>query len=208
LFLVLPCVLGLALLAQPIVALLYERRSFDALDTAKTALALRAYGYGLLFYSWLKVLQPAFYAIERRWWPLVASLLALGLNIGCNWWFVFVLKLGHESLAMTTSITAAVNFLLLYAVMRGFTRGMETGHLLGLFARLVLPCAVMAAVCLAADRWIFASPGWTGLAWRAASLTGVVAAAAAVYFALARLLRVPEAAESLDLILRRFGRTR
>ena len=40
--------------------------------------ALRAYGYGLLFYAWLKVLQPAFYAIDKRWLPMMVSIFALG----------------------------------------------------------------------------------------------------------------------------------
>ena len=206
LFLVLPCVLGLLLLAEPIVALLYERKSFSAFDTAKTAAALRAYGYGLLFYSGLKVLQPAFYAIERRWWPMMVSFLALGMNIGLNWWFVFGLKLGHESLALTTSITAALNFLLLYTVMRRFARGLETGALLGLLARLAVPCLVMALLCLAADRWLFAAPGWHGFGWRAGSLGGVVAAAAVAYFSLAHALRVPEATEAFGMLARRLGR--
>ena len=92
--------------------------------------ALRAYGYGLVFYAWLKVLQPAFYAIDKRWFPMMVSFLALGLNLGFNYLFVFVMKWGHESLALTTSITASVNFLLLYLAMRKFAGDLETGGLL------------------------------------------------------------------------------
>ena len=47
-FLVLPSTLGLVLLAEPIVSVLYERGAFDATDRLQTAGALRAYGYGLL----------------------------------------------------------------------------------------------------------------------------------------------------------------
>ena len=54
----------------------------------ETALALRAYGYGLVFYAALKVLQPAFYAIDKRWFPMAVSFLALGLNLGFNYLFV------------------------------------------------------------------------------------------------------------------------
>ncbi len=205
-FLVLPCVLGLMLLADPIVALLYERRSFDAVDTAKTAAALRAYGCGLLFYSWLKVLQPAFYAIERRWWPMLVSFLALGMNLGLNWWFVFGLHWGHESLALTTSITAAVNFLLLFVVMRRFAGGLEIRAMAGLLGRLALPCLVLTVMCLAADRWLFGVAGWHGFWWRAVTLGGVVAAVAVVYFSLARVLQVAEAAEAFGVITRRLGR--
>lgn len=206
LFLVLPCVVGLALLADPIVALLYERRSFDARDTAMTAAALRAYGYGLLCYSWLKVLQPSFYAIDRRWWPMFVSLLDLGLNIAFNWLFVFKLQLGHQSLAFTTSITATFNFLLLYTVMHRLAGGLETASLAAMLGRLALPTLAMAALCLGADHWLFANPGWTGLAWRASSLGGVIAAAAITYFLAARALHVAEAGEAISMVLRRLGR--
>jgi putative peptidoglycan lipid II flippase len=90
-FLVLPSTIGLVLLAGPIVSVLYERGAFDAVDRIQTAGALRAYGYGLLCYAWLKVLQPAFYAIDKRWLPMMVSFFTLALNLGFNWFFVFVM---------------------------------------------------------------------------------------------------------------------
>ena len=72
-FLVLPSMVGLVVLADPIVSVLYERGAFDAVDRAQTAAALRAYGYGLLCSASLKVLQPAFYAMDRRWMCLVLA---------------------------------------------------------------------------------------------------------------------------------------
>jgi transcriptional regulator with XRE-family HTH domain len=80
----------------------------------------RAYAYGLLGYAWLKVLQPAFYAVDKRWLPMMVSILALLLNLAFNWFFVFVMRWGHESLALTTSISATVNFLILFVAMRRF----------------------------------------------------------------------------------------
>ena len=83
-FLVFPSTVGLVVLAEPIISLIYERGQFDAVDRVATAGALQAYGCGLLFYAGLKVLQPAFYAIDKRWLPMIASLMALVVNIGCN----------------------------------------------------------------------------------------------------------------------------
>jgi putative peptidoglycan lipid II flippase len=202
-FLVLPSMLGLVLLAGPIASVLYERGAFDAHDRLQTAAALRAYGYGLLCYAWLKVLQPAFYAIEKRWIPMLVSILALGVNIGFNWFFVFVMRWGHESLALTTSISATLNFLILYLAMRRFAGDIGTADLLSLMLKLAAAGAAMAAVCLAADRWFFMDPAHLPFWLRASGLAVTVCAAAVVYFLMASLLRVAEARDALEMITRR-----
>jgi len=202
-FLVLPSTLGLILLAEPLVSLLYERRAFDAHDRMQTAIALRAYGYGLLFYAWLKVLQPAFYAIDKRWFPMLVSIFALGVNLGCNYLFVIIFHWGHQSLALTTSITACLNFAILFAVMRKFSGGLDTARLLGLLAKLLLAGAVLAAVCLAATHFPLRDPGQLPLLPRCGWLTLTIGVAAAGYFLTTKLLRVPEADEALAILLRK-----
>ena len=204
-FLVLPATLGLVLLAGPIVSVLYERGAFDAHDRLQTAAALRAYGYGLLCYAWLKVLQPAFYAIDKRWLPMMVSILALAVNIGCNWFFVFVMRWGHASLALTTSISATLNFLVLYFAMRKFAGDIGTVELFALLGKLALAGAAMAAVCVAADRWFFADPAQLSFWLRAGGLAFTMGAAATVYFSAAHLLRVAEAREALKMVTRRLG---
>jgi putative peptidoglycan lipid II flippase len=205
-FLVLPSMLGLVLLAGPIVSVLYERGAFDAHDRLQTAAALRAYGYGLLCYAWLKVLQPAFYAIEKRWLPMMVSIFALVLNLAFNWFFVFVMRWGHESLALTTSISATVNFLILFIAMRKFAGDIGTADLLSLMIKLAVAGAAMAAVCLAANRFFFMDPAHLPFWLRAGGLMVTVGVAALVYFAAARLLKVAEARDALEMITRRLRR--
>jgi putative peptidoglycan lipid II flippase len=205
-FLVLPSTIGLVCLAGPITSVLYERGAFDATDRLQTAAALRAYGYGLLFYAWLKVLQPAFYAIEKRWLPLLVSVLALATNAGLNAWFVLVLHLGHESLALTTSISAVLNFIILYVAMRRFAGSLQTGPLAALLVKLAIAGAVMATLCLAADRFVFANPGAMPLLVRAAALAATIAAAAGVFFAMSHLLRVAECREATAMLVKKIRR--
>ena len=205
-FLVLPSTLGLVLLAEPIVSVLYERGAFDGIDRTQTAVALRAYGYGLVCYAWLKVLQPAFYAIDKRWLPMMVSIFALGLNLGFNWFFVFVMRWGHESLALTTSITASANFLILYLAMRRIVGDIGTRDLLSLLIKLAGAGAAMAAVCVAANRFFFMDPAHLPFWLRAGGLVVTVGVAALVYFATARLLKVHEASDALDMVTRRLKR--
>lgn len=205
-FLVLPSTVGLVLLAEPIISVVFERGRFDAADRIATAGALRAYGYGLLFYAGLKVIQPAFYAIDKRWLPMLCSILALFLNLGFNWFFVYHLHWGHESLAVTTSIIATVNFLLLYRAMRSVGGDPDSRRLVGMTFKTLLAAGVMAGVCLAANHWIFRDPAHLPSIVRLAALAATVAAAAAAYFAAAKILRIGEADDAYSMVMRKLGK--
>jgi putative peptidoglycan lipid II flippase len=112
---------------------------------------------------------------------------------------------GHEALALTTSISATINFLILFVAMRKFSGDFGTAELLHLLGKLLLAGALMAAVCVTADRVFLADPAALPL-WQRAGILGLtVGVAAAVYFMAARLLRVAEAREALEMVTRRLG---
>lgn len=207
-FLVLPSALGLWFLAEPIISVIFERGAFHAAARLETAAALRGYGIGLLAYSWLKVLQPAFYAANRRWIPMIVSFIAIALSITSNWYFVAVRHMGVEALALTTSMVAMVNFLILYISMLKISDGLDTSALIVLCLKLVGAGAAMVGVCLLAQHYLFHDLGQLTQHTRAIRLFATVGAAAATYFLTARVLRVEEARESLDLILKRFRRSK
>lgn len=103
----LPAAFGLAVLSQPIVRLLFEYGNFTPLDTQATAVALLMYAVGLWAYSVVKVLVPAFYAIENTRIPVLSSVMSIGLTIGLN--LLMVRSLGYWGLALGTSIAAIFN---------------------------------------------------------------------------------------------------
>jgi putative peptidoglycan lipid II flippase len=205
-FLVFPATVGLVVLAEPIISLLYERGRFDAADRLATAGALRAYGCGLLFYAGLKVLQPAFYAIEKRWLPMIASLMALVVNIACNYTFVFVLKWGHESLALTTSIVASMNFIFLYFAMKHYAGDIGTKGLLVAFAQIGAATFSLGGVCVIGNKLLLSDLGRMAIWEKGLWLGTVIAAAGITYLAVARLLRVEEIGDFLAMVKRKAGR--
>jgi putative peptidoglycan lipid II flippase len=203
-FLVLPSALGLCFLAEPIISALFQHGKFTADNRLVTAAALRGYGLGLLAYSWLKVLQPAFYAADRRWVPMLVSFFAIALSISSNWYFVVVRGMGVEALALTTSIVATVNFGILYFAMSRITSGLETRTLAFLFAKLVTAGLAMVGVCLLADRWVFYDLTAMSSLARIGGLAVVIPLAGGIYFVIARLLGVEEALEFTEILARRF----
>src|SRR5437773_10823787 len=82
--LTIPSAIGLAMLASPIISVIYQHGRFTAEMTRQTAGALQFYAIGLVSYAVLKVLVPAFYAIGKRNTPMVVSFLAIGANLFLN----------------------------------------------------------------------------------------------------------------------------
>src|SRR5438105_14488823 len=73
LLLTIPAAIGLIILARPIISVIYEHGRFDARATEQTAAALQFYAIGLAAYAAIKVLAPAFYALDKRFLPMLVS---------------------------------------------------------------------------------------------------------------------------------------
>jgi len=205
--LTIPSAIGLVILAEPIIALIYQHGRFTAEATMRTAEALRFYAIGLVGYSAVKVLAPAFYALDKRNLPMVVSLLSIAVNFCLNWFFTWNLGLGHRGLALSTSLVAVINFLILYAMMRRYTGRLETGAMIKTLAKLLLAGALLAGICLLAQQFIFAAPGST--AWKQLSgLLATIAVGSAAFFGAAYLLHVAELRDVVTLLRGRFSRLR
>ena len=102
-----PATLGLIVLAEPIVSLLYERNRFSAADTVATAAALVCYAPGLLGYSAVKIASPTFYSLRDSRTPVVVSILSVAVNLGLN--LALVRILGYAGLALGTALAAIFN---------------------------------------------------------------------------------------------------
>ncbi len=158
-FLTIPSAVGLAVLAEPIIRLIYQHLHFTARDTAQTAAALQAYSIGLSGYAAIKILVPCFYAMGERTIPLRVSLIGIGANLVLNYAAVKVLHFGHAGLAFTTSCVALLNFGQLFLALRrrvAIGTGREwTGFLLRVLAA--------AALC-GLGAWLaeYFTAGWQG----------------------------------------------
>src|ERR1051325_10846955 len=102
--LTIPAAIGLMILARPIIAVIYQHGRFSSFATDQTAVALQFYAIGLTAYAAVKVLAPAFYALDRRYLPMMVSMLSIVINFMLNWFFLFKVQLGHRGLALSTSI--------------------------------------------------------------------------------------------------------
>lgn len=202
----LPSAVGMALLAEPIISLIYQRGRFTSEDTLMTALALRTYAWGLIFYAGIKVVQPAFYAIDRRYIPLLVSIAAVSVSVTSNWLTVERWKLGHDYLALGTSLSAIVNFSLLMVAMRKIAGHMHGRDLLTNFLKLAISCTAMGLVCYAANVTVLKGFGHYSFIMKMLTLLPTIGVAVAVYFGVNMVLGNEEVQELKGVLLKRLGR--
>jgi putative peptidoglycan lipid II flippase len=205
--LTIPSAIGLIILAQPIISVIYEHGRFTAEATRQTADALCFYAIGLAGYAAVKVLAPAFYAIDKRYLPMLVSIFSILMNFALNWLFTFHLGLRHRGLALSTSLVAITNFLILYVMMRHYAGRLETGAMLKTLGKLLVAGAVLAGICWL-GLYVFFSAGAISEWRKILGLTLVIGTGAAVFFLTAFALGVSEVSEVVELLRRRFRASR
>ncbi|MDQ2868604.1 MAG: murein biosynthesis integral membrane protein MurJ [Verrucomicrobiota bacterium] len=203
--LTIPSAIGLVILADPIISLIYQHGKFTALSTVQTAGALRFYALGLVGYASVKVLAPAFYAIDKRNLPMIVSIFSIAVNFVLNWFFTFHLQFGHRGLALSTSLVAITNFLLLYLMMWKYAERLETGALLLTLTKLLAAGALLAAICFGAQHFFFANLFEQRIWQKGAELLITIVLGASAFFATAYALRVAEVHDVVALVRKRLG---
>lgn len=205
-----PATVGLIVLAYPIVELLLEYRRFDSADTRATAAALIFYAPGLLGYSAVKIMSPAFYAMKDSRTPVIISLVSVGANLGLN--LLLVRLLGYRGLAMGTAIAAMMNAGLLIWVLRGRIQGIEGRRVLTTFAKILVASLVMGAAAYLMSTWLRQllpdaagqSTVWRAL-WRAMRVFTAIGVGILALMTAARALRIEEFTEAMSRVTRRFA---
>jgi putative peptidoglycan lipid II flippase len=112
LFILCPIGMLMMILAEPIIRVLFERGEFSAYSTSITSFALMFYALGLFSFGGVKILVSAFHALQDTATPVKVAAGCLLLNAGLNVILMFPLQVG--GIALASSLTAAVNFFLLF----------------------------------------------------------------------------------------------
>ena len=203
-----PATLGLMLLAEPLVATLFQHGRFTVFDTKMAALSVFGLSFGLPAFALVKVLLPAFYARQDTRTPVRAGIAALIANMVLNIallallyqlmvspelkaqgvWTALAQTPGlHLALGIASALASYLNVGLLAWWLRRtglYQRAPGWGSYL---LRLLLACAAMAAALLVAKHWIpdfTIMPVWSRIGWLAVLVGGGATVYAVVLLAL------------------------
>jgi putative peptidoglycan lipid II flippase len=173
---VIPAAVGLVVLAEPLVTTIFFGGEFTRDDVEMTSLSLQAFSVGLIGFSFVKILAPAFFAREDTRTPVKFGLIALAVNLVLSVGFAIWLTrieyaASHAGLALAISIAALVNAFLLYRGLRRDGVIAKSADWLNLLPRIGIACLVMtvgiAQVQPPLTWWIEASilirSGWLGM---------------------------------------------
>jgi putative peptidoglycan lipid II flippase len=206
--LTIPSAAGLAVLGRSMIGAVYQHGHFRASDTEQTAMALSCYAIGLVGYSAVKILAPAFYALNDARTPMTVSMISIVVNFVTAWSLIHFLHFGPAGLALSTSVVALFNFAVLLMLLRARIGGVEGGALALNFVKIALASALMAGVCWAVSAGVHRvlAPGFKE---RITDLLLSISAGSAAFYGICYWLRVPELEDAEQAVakplLRRLG---
>ncbi len=144
LFLAVPASVGLVVLAQPAVRLLFQHGAFDAESTALVTEALTVFAIAIAAHSGIEILSRGFYALSDTKTPVQLSVMAMALNLVLS--AVLVRPLGLRGLAGATSVAAIFECSMLAYVLRERIGHFGARGVWRSMSRTVVATAVMAEV--------------------------------------------------------------
>jgi len=202
LLLTLPAAAALVVLAQPILAALFERGAFGPAEAAATAAALAAYAVGLPAFVLVKVLAPGFYAHRDTATPVKVAVAAVSVNFALT--LVLMQFLAHVGVAIALSAAGWVQALTLLILLARHGHFRLDRRASSNIPRIAVAALGMAAVLVALR--LLLAPALTGSApLRLGALAGLVAAGLFSFGALILALGVTDWRELRSQLVRSRG---
>ncbi|MCC6276443.1 MAG: murein biosynthesis integral membrane protein MurJ, partial [Oligoflexia bacterium] len=155
LFLALPCSAIIFVASEVIIRVLFEHGRFTAFDTEMTGQVLQIYGFGIIFASCVRVIAPAFFAMKNTWIPALAAALALIGHVLIA--PLLMARLNVSGLAMSSTISGALNFLILVSAFGYFVGTVSWNGLGRAFIKFVVGASFSGLTCWSVHKGILSA---------------------------------------------------
>jgi putative peptidoglycan lipid II flippase len=190
-FITVPAAVGLMMLRHEIIQVLFEHGSFDSASTALTARPLFFFAFGLTTISVVKIIVPAFYALQDTTTPVKIAFISMFLNLGLNFLFMRPLQNGGPALATSLSAVFDASCLMTVFWRRYGSYGFRE------ISRSLVKIAFATTAMAVVTYLVINVPGFYAgsMPQRALALAVTIMTAAAAYFAASYVLRARELRE-------------
>lgn len=188
-FISMPAMMGLIVLREPIVALLFQRGEFDAVATRLTAQALLYYSLGLGAFSAVRIVAATFFAMQDTRTPLIMAALSILANIVLG--LALMNPLSHSGLALATSLASILNLALMIVALKRKLGSLGWKSIARSFSRTLVSASVMGLTVWAARLAIIPAQSLS-LAGLSGGVAGCVAVGIGTYGAVSYILKSPE----------------
>jgi putative peptidoglycan lipid II flippase len=148
-FISIPAALGLMILREPIIRVLFQHGQFVAESTRLTARALLYYAIGLPALATVKLVVPAFYSTRDTKTPVIVASISLFLNIVLNIVFLqfFFKRVQNGGPALATALATFFDFFALFIIFRLRYGPMGTMQILRSFGKISICASIMGVAC-------------------------------------------------------------
>jgi putative peptidoglycan lipid II flippase len=203
-YITIPAAVGLMILREPIIRMLFQHGQFVAESTRLTARPLLYYAIGLPALASVKLIVPAFYSAGDTKTPVIVALISFGLNIILNFVFLyyFFKRFQNGGPALATVLATMFDFFTLFAIFRlryGALGSVEILHSIG---KISLCSALMGVGCMVGNyytKYTVQSAFFTQLM----AFIGLIGGATLLYVGLTWIFRCPEIEEVYGIAMRR-----
>jgi putative peptidoglycan lipid II flippase len=203
-FITVPAMLGLMILREPIIRVLFQHGAFVAESTRLTARALLYYAIALPGLATVKLIVPAFYSTKDTKTPVIVAAISMVLNVLLNIVFLefFFKRVQNGGPALATALACYFDFFALFVIFRVRYGALGTMEILRSFGKISLCASIMGVAC-----WL--GVHYTEFAMHSRFLiqllifAGMILGATGLYLGLAWVFRCHEIEEIYGIATRR-----
>jgi putative peptidoglycan lipid II flippase len=203
-FITIPATVGLIVLREPIIQVLFQHGEFVARSTQLTARALMYYAVGLPAFAAIKLIVPAFYSTQDTRTPVIVAAYALVVNIILNTLFLktFFQTFYNGGPAFATSLAAYFNFFLLFVIFRRRFGRLGTWEVLLSLFKIGICSTAMGFLCYGM-LWLWRQADFRALAPEVTVFVLMILGATVAYIFFAWVLRCHEIEEVYGIAMRK-----
>jgi putative peptidoglycan lipid II flippase len=202
-FITIPSMIGLIVLREPIVALLFKRGLFDVEATRLTAYALLYYAVGLWAFSAVRIVVSTFYSLQDTRTPVRAAAISVCANILLG--IILMGPLKHGGLALSTSLASMINLVLLVQALKVKLGGLGLRNISRSAGKTVVCSAAMGIVVWAVAQLIIPSENGT-ISRLCFGIVGSIFSGMVCYGGFSLLLKSQELNHVLEMTKRGMGK--
>lgn len=205
-YITIPAAVGLMILREPIIRMLFQHGQFVAESTRLTARPLLYYAIGLPALACVKLIVPAFYSARDTKTPVIVAMISFSINITLNFLFLnnFYLykRFQNGGPALATVIATLFDFFTLFFIFRmryGALGSLEIFHSIG---KITMCSAIMGVACMVANHYVNYTVN-SAFFTQLMVFIGLIGGATLLYIGLTWLFRCPEIEEVYGIATRR-----
>jgi putative peptidoglycan lipid II flippase len=151
-FITVPSAVGLIVLKDSLIRLIYEHGIFSRVATNMTASALLYYSIGLFAYACVRLITMSFYALKDTKTPVKIGVYIVFINIALD--LILIRYLAHSGLALATSVAAILNLIILLKVLQDKIGDMELKSQTSFLIKIIISSIFLGIICVLVSNYL------------------------------------------------------